>query len=207
MIQAVVYDIGNVLIGWQPEVFYDRLYGRAERERLFATVDLHAMNDAIDRGADFRDTVEEWKHRHPELADHIRHWHDDWVALTGPVIDHSLALLRALRRRGVPVFALSNFGIGTFALARQAYPFLDEFDRRYLSGYMAMAKPDPAIYAAVEADSGRPPGTLLFVDDRPENIAAATARGWQGHVFDGPAGWAARLVREGLLNAEEAKAT
>ncbi|ETX27897.1 HAD family hydrolase [Roseivivax isoporae] len=200
-IGAVVFDIGNVLIEWQPERHYDAVIGRARREALFAEVDLHTMNDAIDRGGDFRETVMACADRHPDWADEIRLWHDSWLRLAGPAIPQSVAALRGLRDAGVPVFALSNFGVGTFAVAEPEYPFLAEFDRRYISGHMGMAKPDHDIYAALEEDCGVPPGQLLFTDDRADNIAVAAARGWQTHLFEGPEGWLARLRAEGLLTA------
>jgi 2-haloacid dehalogenase len=203
-VDAVIYDIGNVLIEWQPERFYDREIGEARRRALFAEVDLHAMNDAVDRGAPFRETVHATAAAHPAWEAEIRLWHDRWIELASPVIDHSLRLLRALRARGVPVHALSNFGIGSFAHAETVYPFLTEFDRRYISGHMGVTKPDPRIYAMVEEDCGVPPDRLLFVDDRPDNIAAALARGWQAHLFEHPRGWADRLAAEGLLSPAEA---
>ena len=126
-------------------------------------------------------------------------------AAAQPVIDRSVALLRALRARGVPVFALTNFGIGTFALAESRFDFLGEFDRRYVSGHMGVIKPAPEIYAMVEQDCGIAPDRLLFTDDRAENIEAAAARGWRTHLFEGPEGWAARLVDEGLLDEKEGK--
>ncbi|MDE3078813.1 MAG: HAD family phosphatase [Paracoccaceae bacterium] len=202
--EAVVFDIGNVLIEWQPERYYDRVFGEARRRALFDRIDLHEMNDRIDRGADFRATVYETAEAHPDLAEEIRHWHDRWLDLATPEIPRSIRLLRALRHRGVPVFALTNFGVGSFDLARRHYPFLEEFDRKYLSGHMQVTKPDARIYEMVEADCGIAPGALLFTDDRPENIAAAAARGWQTHLFDGPQGWADRLVAEGLLSEREA---
>jgi len=113
--------------------------------------------------------------------------------------------LRALRAKGIPVFALSNFGIETFALAREVYPFLNEFDRSYISGHMGVIKPDPTIYRMLEEDCGIYPDRLIFADDRADNIAAAEARGWKTHLFTGPEGWAARLVAEGLLTADEAR--
>lgn len=66
-----------------------------------------------------------------------------------------------------------------------------------------MIKPDPQIFARVEADCGIAPGALLFTDDRADNIAAARERHWQVHLFDGPAGLAARLVAAGLLTEKE----
>lgn len=209
MVEAVVFDIGNVLIEWRPERHYDRHMPRSEREEMFAELDLHAMNDAIDRGAPFRETVYEFAQLHPRWSAQIRLWHDDWLEMAAPAIGHSLSLLRALRARGVPVFALSNFGIGTFEIASKAYPFLHEFDRAFISGHLGIAKPDAEIYARLEAESGLSGAQLLFTDDRADNIAVAQQRGWKTHLFAldpvmGPAGWAQRLVDEELLSPEEA---
>jgi 2-haloacid dehalogenase len=198
-IEAVIYDIGNVLIEWVPEVYYDRVYGVEKRKRLFAEVDLHAMNLAVDAGGDFKKTIYEWADRHPEFGSEIRDWHDKWIELATPIIPHSLRLMRALQKRGVSVFALTNFGAGSFDYACTQYGFLLEFDRAYVSGRMKVVKPNPLIYQMVEADCGIAPENLLFVDDRPENIQVAAFRGWQVHQFDGPQAWADRLVRERLL--------
>ncbi len=202
--EAVIFDIGNVLVEWQPEVYFDRIYGSDRRRALFAAVDLHAMNLAIDAGADFASTIEATARRHPDWASEIMDWKDNWIKLASPLIPRSIRSLRALRAKRVPVFALTNFGDTNFAYAQSEYVFLNQFDRTYVSGRIKRVKPDPAIYAAVEADCGIAPAGLLFVDDRAENIAAAAARGWQVHHFTGPEGWAARLVALGLLTEAEA---
>jgi len=124
--------------------------------------------------------------------------------MVSPVIDHSVRLLRALRAKGVPVFALSNFGDQTFDMAQERYPFLTEFDRAYVSGRLKMIKPYPDIYAHVEQDCGIAPADLLFTDDLPANIETAQSRGWQTHLFQGPQGWAECLVRHGILSQEDA---
>lgn len=203
--KAVVFDIGNVLIEWQPERFYDGAIGREARVAMFRDVDLHGMNEAVDRGAPLRDTVYATAARYPAWEAEIRLWHDNWIDMASPVIPHSVRLMRALRTNGVPVFALSNFGDDTFDMAVRHYPFLAEFDRAFISGRLRVTKPDPAIYAVVEAESGHPPGELLFTDDKAENIEAARARGWGTLAFDGPARLAARLVAEGLLTEEDAR--
>ena len=199
-IQAVIFDIGNVLLRWQPELYYDALIGEARRREMFAEVDLHGMNERIDAGEDFRGVVYETAEAHPRWAEQIRDWHDRWPELAAPEIPESGETLRELRRNGVPVFALSNIGEATMALAEAAYPVLKDFDRRYVSGLMGVTKPDPRIYEMVEADCGLAPETLLFTDDRADNIAAAAARGWQTHLFEGPEGWAACLRAHGLLS-------
>ncbi|QDC11113.1 HAD family phosphatase [Oceanicola sp. D3] len=204
-VSAVIFDIGNVLIEWNPERFYDAEIGQERRERLFSEVDLHGMNDRVDRGETFRDMVMECAGANPDWHDEITLWHDRWIEMAQPAIDHSVRLLRALRAGGVPVFALSNFGIQSFELGESHYPFLAEFDRRYISGHMGVAKPDPEIYAMVEEDCGVAPEALLFADDRDDNIAMAKSRGWQTHLFEHPAGFANRLVAEGLLTEDSAR--
>jgi 2-haloacid dehalogenase len=201
---AVVFDIGNVLIEWQPERFYDAAIGPDRRRAMFGTVDLHAMNDRVDRGEHFTETIYATADTYPDWRAEIRMWHDRWIELARPEIPRSIRLLRALRRKGVPVFSLTNFGIQSFDHAATHYPFLREFDRQYISGHFRVIKPDPKIYEIVETDSGIAPDALLFTDDRAENIDMAASRGWQTHLFEGPEGWAARLVATGLLTPEEA---
>ena len=203
-IQAVIFDIGNVLIEWQPERFYDAMIGKDRRRAFFDTLDLHAMNDDVDRGAPFRERIYAEAENHPAWRDEIRMWHDRWSDMATPAIDHSVRLLRALRVRGVPVFALTNFGVEPFEIGRTAYPFLNEFDRHYVSGHMKVIKPEPRIYEMVEQDCGIAPAALLFADDRIDNIKVAADRGWNTHLFDGPQGWANRLVAENLLSEKDA---
>jgi 2-haloacid dehalogenase len=203
--EAVIFDIGNVLIRWQPEQFYDARIGRAAREALFAAVDLHAMNDRIDRGAPFRETVYAVAERHPDHAAAIRLWHDAWIEIASPDMPMTARLNAALRANGVATHILSNIGAEPYAHGCARYPALAEVDHAFLSGPMACAKPDDEIYASVEAALGVAPGRLLFTDDRAENIAAAARRGWQTHLFDGPEGLAVRLVELGLLSPEQAE--
>jgi 2-haloacid dehalogenase len=200
--QAVIFDIGNVLIEWRPERFYDRVIGTDRRAAFFTAIDLHGMNDRVDRGEPFADVITEVAAANPDWADEVRMWQTRWIDMAAPVIDDSVRILRALRRTGVPVFALSNFGIETFEIGRENYPVLEEFDRHYISGHMGVTKPDPRIYEMVEEDCGLSPERLLFTDDRAENIGAARARGWQGHHFDGPSRWGERLIAEGLITQE-----
>ena len=201
---AVIFDIGNVLTRWQPEAFYDRVIGQDRRCALFAAVDLHAMNDVVDAGGLFRETIYDWATRTPGWAPEIRMWYDRWIELASPRIEGSIALLRALRKNRVPVFSLTNFGSFSYAEARPKMDFLSEFDSEYVSGRMGVIKPDSRIYAMVEQDCGITPDRLLFTDDKAENITAAARRGWRTHQFETWQGWAQRLVAEGLLTTKEA---
>lgn len=204
-ISAVVFDIGNVLIEWVPERYFDQAIGVERRREFFEQVPIIDANAAIDCGADFTGTLQQLALDHPQWETEIRLWQDNWLAIVGPAIPRSVRLLRALRAKGIPVLALSNFGVQPFEQAQNHYGFLTEFDERYISGHLQMIKPDPEIYAALEEGSGYAPKGLLFADDLPQNIAAAAARGWQTHLFKDADGWADCLVSHGLLSAAEAQ--
>jgi 2-haloacid dehalogenase len=202
--RAVIFDIGNVLMHWNPEGFYDGRLGTEGRCRLFAETNIEEMNLRIDAGAPFLATVEAHAAGHPAWAEQIMWWYHHWIDMAAPRIEGSIALLRALRAKGVPVLALTNFGDDSFTYAQSQYDFLNEFDHAFVSARMGVIKPDPEIYRQVEMATGLAPGHLLFTDDKPENIAAAAARDWQVHLFEGWQGWARRLVHEGLLTEQEA---
>lgn len=199
MIEAVIFDIGNVLIRWAPDGFYDRVIGADRRRAFFDAVPIHDMNLRVDAGADIANETRALADAYPDWADEILMWHDRWLEMLPGAIDGSVDLLRALRRSGLPVYALSNFGKDTFTLAEQHFPFLEEFDGRFISGRMGVIKPDSAIYEAVEAGVDHAPDRLLFTDDSLPNIQAAAARGWQVHHFDGAEGLRQRLSDEGLI--------
>lgn len=203
-IQAVIFDIGNVLIEWQPERFYDSVIGEERRKKMFSEVDLHAMNELVDLGHPFKETIYKATEDYPAWTPEILMWHDRWIEMASPVIDHSVHLMRTLQSKSVPVFSLTNFGIQSYDYAATKYPFLREFDRDFISGHMAVTKPNPKIYQMVEEGCGVAPSALLFADDRTDNIEMAKSRGWNTHLFEGPQGWADCLVSHGLLSKDEA---
>lgn len=202
--KAVIFDIGNVLIEWQPERFYDGVIGEDRRRAMFNDVDLHEMNEQVDLGHHFTDTIYAQADATPEWRAEIRMWHDRWIEMATPVIDHSVRLMKALQAKDIPVFSLTNFGIESYAYAATHYSFLNDFDRDFISGHMRVTKPNPDIYQQVEAASGLSGTDIIFTDDRLDNIRAAESQGWQTHLFEGPAGWADRLVDAGLLSQAEA---
>ncbi|MCK8463964.1 HAD family phosphatase [Aliiroseovarius sp. S1339] len=197
---AVIFDIGNVLIRWQPEDLYDQWIGPDRRRQMFGAVDLHAMNDRVDRGEGFRQIIYETADAYPQFRTEILLWHDRWLDMAQPAIDLSVKTLHALKARNIPVFALSNFGRETFELAEAKFDFLSDFDRRYISGHMGVIKPEVRIYEMVEEDCGVPASDLLFVDDRADNITAAAQRGWQTHHFTDPQNWVNFLITRELIN-------
>jgi 2-haloacid dehalogenase len=204
---AMVFDIGRVLIGWEPERLYERLIPDAEvRARFFREICPPEWNDAFDRGRPMPQGVAEDAARHPDHAPLILAWWERWREMIGPEIPGSVACLRALKRKGVPVYGLTNFAAETFVIAQEMFPFLTEFDAVVVSAHVRFNKPEPAIYAALEAAVPEAPGALFFADDKAENVAAAEARGWTGHVFTTPEGLQRALIGHGLLTADEIEA-
>lgn len=198
--KVVVFDIGNVLIEWRPE----RLYGRlipdpSERQKFFDETDIFTMNLDVDRGAPFREHIYAHAAKHPKYEGLIRAWHDQWLEMTAPAIDGTVAILRALRKRGVTVAALSNFGVESFDLACTHYPFLTEFDIPVISGREETIKPEPRIYEIVEERTGMLGQDLFFMDDSPKNVAAARARFWQAEIFTAPRLLGQQLHARGLI--------
>lgn len=201
MVEAVVWDIGNVIGIWGPETYYDERFGRERRERFFAETGIHAVNEQLDAGAPAAETLAAHAAKHPEFAEEIRLWFDDWGAMFTKPVPGTTEVFQEVKATGVRMLALSNFWKETLPIAKDLHPVLMEFDQEFVSGHLGLIKPDAAIYAALEDGSGLKGEALIFTDDKPENIEAAEARGWKGYVFEDAEGWRARLVDEGVLQA------
>ena len=111
-IDAVIFDIGNVLIEWQPENFYDRTIGADRRKAFFAATDMHKHHEQVDAGVPLLEMVETVVALHPDWEAEIRMWHDNWNDLAAPAIPHSVRLLDALNRNNVPVFRAHQLRLG-----------------------------------------------------------------------------------------------
>ena len=197
--KAAVFDLGNVLLNWQPEAYYDAMIGPDRRRAFFASVPIEAMNDRSDLGESLTALVDELATDVPIWANEIRMWRDNWLKICAPAIQGSVDILQRLKNRGVPVYSLTNFGDETFGIARAEYTFLDLFDQHFVSARLGMMKPDPNFYAALEHATGLSGAEIVFADDRADNIEAAQARGWTAHHFTEPAGWERALIAGGLL--------
>ena len=199
--KVVVFDIGNVILNWDPDLLYaDLIPDAADRDAFYQRAGMHEMNLDVDRGAPFKQRIYAQADAHPDDADLIRAWHDRWTEMLTPEITGTSDLLRQLKAQGTAVYALSNFGVDSYTLAQSIYPILNEFDREYISGRMKVIKPDPEIYAQLERDSGFSGPDLCFFDDRHDNVKVARDRGWQAHVFENPAKMRQDLENMGLLN-------
>ena len=186
--RAVVFDVGNVLIDWQPTRLYERLVpDAAEREALFARVDFAAFNLEGDRG-DLAEATAAAADRHPADAALVLAWRERWAEMFGPEIPGSPEIFRALKTSGIPLAALTNFARDTWLTAQESFPMLAEFDVEVVSGREGVIKPQAEIYALVESRLGLSGKDLFFTDDKLANVEAAAARGWRIHHFEGAEG-------------------
>ncbi len=203
-ISAVVFDLGAVLIDWDPRHVYRDLFpgDAAGMEAFLAQVTSTAWNHQMDAGRPWADAVAELVAQHPERRALIEAYQTRWPEMLRGDIPETVAILRALRDRGdVRLFALTNWSAETFPVARARFEFLGWFEGIVVSGEEGVAKPDPAIYRILLERHAVDAGSALFIDDRPENVAAAESVGMRGVEFRSPDGLLADLTALGLLPA------
>lgn len=184
---TVVFDIGNVLIGWDPRNLYRKLLpGREdEMEWFLANVCTNAWNLEQDRGRSFEQGVQLLLAAQPERwHELIRAYDARWVEMLSGEIAGSVAILEALHARGVPLYAITNFNQDTFR--RTQAPFLERFRGIVVSGDERLVKPDPAIYRLLLDRYGLRAEDCVFIDDSAHNVQGAEAVGMRGLHFASP---------------------
>lgn len=174
----VVFDIGNVLIRWNPRnLFRKTMRDEARMERFLSTALSMDFVHMTDVAADFAHAVKERAKAFPEFAQELHLFDERWVETIGGPIEENIALLRRLKAAGRPVYGLSNFAAVKFALARRIFGVLGEFDHCVVSGHVGVAKPAPRIFEILFERVGRKAHELVFVDDSQANVVAAEALG------------------------------
>lgn len=196
---TLVFDIGNVLIAWDPRNLYRKVFDDPARMEWFLSeVCDHDWNLEQDRGRLFADAVAERIALFPDLAAEIRAYDERWPeTLSGP-IPGSVAILEQARAAGVPNYAITNFSAEKFAVARALFPFLDGFDGIIVSAEERLVKPDPAIYRLLLDRYGLAAGDCVFIDDSPKNVEGARAVGMHAVAFTAPARLAEDLAAMGF---------
>jgi 2-haloacid dehalogenase len=198
--RAVVFDLGGVLLDWNPRHLYRKLFDdEAEMERFLSEVCTMQWHHAHDLGVPPEETCPPLIAAHPEYAEHIWAWpRRSEEMLAGP-IDGSVDILRALKDRGIPVYGLTNMETWTYPGRRDRYEFLRWFDGTVVSGFEGVAKPDPRVFELLLDRFGLDAASTLFIDDSPKNVAAARGVGMQALEFASPAALRNELIAAGLL--------
>ncbi len=195
----VVFDIGNVLLRWDPKLLYSELFPDvAQRDRFLAEVCTDDWNREQDRGRPLAEGVALLVASHPEYASAIRAWDERWHDMVPGAIDGSVRLLRHLRAEGVPTWSITNFSTEKFPEAVARFPFLAGFEDTVVSAHERLLKPDPAIYRVLLDRNGLEAASCLFIDDLADNVAGARSVGMKAVVFTSPEQLAADLAAHGL---------
>ena len=184
---TVVFDIGNVLIQWDPRLLYREFFGNEEHaDRFLAEVLPPEWNLEQDRGRSFSEAIAEAIARHPDQEEPIRAWDTRWHEMVPGEVPGSVAILKALKAAGVPLYAITNFSREKFAECRERFPFLaEDFIDVVVSAHEGLIKPDRRIYEVLFARNDLDPGQTVFVDDSPANVEAARGIGMHAIHFTG----------------------
>jgi 2-haloacid dehalogenase len=181
---AVVFDLGGVLIDWDPRHLYRQLFDdEAEMEAFLGQVTTPEWNAAQDAGRPWADAVASLAEKHPEHRALIEAFHERWPETLGGPIPGTVDVLAELREARVPLYALSNWSAETYPVARARFPFLAWFDGVVISGDVGAIKPDARMFEHLVAQHGLRPSETVFVDDRADNVAAAARLGFVAIQF------------------------
>lgn len=199
--QAVVFDIGRVLVQWSIRALYEKLIDDPAQLDWFLT---HVISEQWhfqhDTGVPLAEMIAARADEFPDHRQLIEAYGTRWLETVPGAVPGTHALVEQLAARGTPLYAITNFGTDSWAMFRPTFPILDYFRIIVVSAHEQLTKPDPAIYALAAARFGHTPGEMLFIDDNAANIAAADVCGWQTHLFIDAEGLGAALRARLLID-------
>lgn len=185
MINTIIFDLGAVLIDWNPHHLYRKLIVDDEQRQYFLdNICTSDWNEEQDAGRSLADGTELLVSQHPEHEENIRAFYGRWDEMLAGPIQGTVDIFKALKESGkYKIYALSNWSAETFEIAQQKFEFLNWFDGMVVSGLEKIRKPDPTFYNLLLTRYQVKPGDALFIDDNYRNILAAEALGIQSIHF------------------------
>jgi 2-haloacid dehalogenase len=200
-----VFDLGGVLIDWNPRYLYRKLFDgdEAAMEHFLANVCTQSWNSQQDAGRPFAEACALLKLEHPTHAELIDAWFQRQAEMVIGPLQGTVEILSELRARGVPLYAVSNWSAETFPLSLKRFEFLHWFRGVVLSGDVRVIKPDPRIYQHFFETHDIDPSQTVFIDDLPRNVETANALGMHGILFTDAATLRDQLIELGLLDPIE----
>ena len=198
--KAVIWDIGNVIVRWDPRTLYSKIFpDPAERDRFLSAVCTPDWHTRHDLGVTFAENRAPLLARFPEQADAIHAWETRWWEMFSGPIPETEAAIEALHAAGVPQYGLTNMSHETFDGTIAMSPAFARLGGYVVSAHERVMKPDPALYAIACDRFGLAPADVLFFDDSEKNVLSARAFGFDVHHMTDPAGVRPALEARGLL--------
>lgn len=192
---AVIFDIGGVLVDWDPRHLYGELFAGdiPAMEHFLGTICTPAWHNRLDGGETFAALIAETVARFPHMQAMIQAYDHGWPGMFRGMIPGMPELVAELAATGLPLFAITNFPAEKFAAFAATCPVMQHFRDVLVSGSVGLTKPDPRIFELAVQRFGIEPATTLFIDDRAENVAAAVNCGFLAHQFTNAASLSAAL--------------
>ena len=184
---TLVFDIGGVLLDWNPRYLYRKLFDDEARMEVFLRdVCSQTWNEKQDEGRSFAEAIQELIQRYPEQEDLIRAYDERWLEMISGPIAGTVALFEKLHQNGHDLFGLSNWSAEKYVVAKKQFPFLNKFKAIVVSGEVKMIKPNPAIYHLLLKLINKQAADCLFIDDSKANIEVAKKLGFHTISFQNP---------------------
>ena len=198
---VAIFDLGGVLLEWNPRYLYRKLFGGDDvaMEDFLARVCTTEWNERQDAGRTFAEATQVLMPQHAGQRELIEAWGKRFGEMIPGAIDGTVEVLATLKKRGVPVYGISNWSAETFPPQRERFPFLSWFDDIVISGVERVIKPDPRIFRILLERNDIAPDSAVFIDDVARNAAAATSLGIHGIHFQSPDQLRRELAAVGLL--------
>lgn len=200
MPKAVLWDVGNVIVRWNPRTLYESFFEEpAECDRFLShvcTMDWHIRHDL---GVTFAENRQPLLVKFPEYAEAIHAWESRWWDMFSGTIPETEAAIEALYERGVPQFVLSNMSHEVFDGITAMSPAFGRIEGFVISANEKLMKPHPDLYHRTCERFGLAPQDVFFVDDSALNIEGARALGFDALHFTDPAELRPALEARGLL--------
>jgi len=201
MNRVAIFDLGGVVVDWNPRYLYRKLFNGNETamEDFLATGCTPSWNEQQDAGRSFADGCDSLRRLHPDKAELIDAWFQRYEEMLGGEIPGTVEVLRELRSRNVPIYALSNWSAETFPIAVNRFECLRWFHGVLLSGEAKVLKPDRRIFEIFLHTFRIEPSRAVYIDDRRENVEAAMGLGMRGIAFRDSRALRAELTEAGLI--------
>lgn len=187
-INTIVFDLGGVLIDWNPlYVYNDYFPSKEDHDYFFNEVATFDWNEEQDAGKSLALATEERIVLFPEWEQSLRDFYGRWEEMLGDRIHGTVEIFQKLKEKDrFKIYALSNWSAETFPIALEKFDFLHWFDGRLISGEEGMAKPNPDIFHLLRDRYGLIPAETLFIDDNHRNAEAARDLGYNVVHFISP---------------------